>query len=1040
MTSLVDTYLVVRAEDYYLSARPGSKVKILVKVGGIYVNSLKSNQKELSDLKNASARILSLDSRYFDLHLQQALFSLNQIYLDIFSSEFVVSGINLVKEAERLSFVPTAIKKIVSTNGYDINKQTDSIINIGFDENYKLTFMSYIEDASEVSSKEEKLLSVGFDYFKEQEPFTFPYTMALLYYHRDIKNPLLKWQTIFEEWLPEPKPQILPKTGPVPLDLPSDKCGLSYFSLPPFTEIINNVAARLDERLDLNPRYDLGAFQFNLLQFFPPCPKPPPGKGTAFFKFLSEIDRETTIAENGEFLAALGEEAERLEQYVGDFLSSGAALRDIKTKIFDMDDLYAYVLNYITPEVLYSKICKCFLDVVGVEDIGVPNLSINASGGSGGLNLNPATIANNPKQIFNSKGATFDTNFIDEDGNFKSRDSYIEQISAEDLCYSFCFRIPSVFFRLPTTDLLETLIQAIKAILEFALAQILLELIAALLDTLLTCPELNCTTGETRLKDYGAQNIRDLINTHSSQGTAVTNECGLVVDEVSLSQATVDDMLANVSKSLTTPEVLGLFDGSASKDALQTVKDILVAYPSIEKQLSDIGKISDFFECVGKKMDSSLFEFLDQQSIAKVNDPVLCTELASKAKQLLKDKCGDIPGFDDIADKNLNHDLDKYKTLAKIIRDNDDLSSQLPPLFTDGKGTQGLLSGQKVETAEFGLQKALDSMIISTEPVLIEDSNSLVKASKFKLVKENNVLKTIVSLPDVMALPIAVTLDADEYQNVLAGLQMPDGSFKTVDQFLTNIGQAISFTTPTPAESRLQVDLSSEDYVHMVFNLPATDAETGQKVYTNNYEVEIVSEPAMNVTVDGSQLPHVSDEVKQFLDKYPLKGDNPEQAQFFASVVMQSLGLSGTNDAGEVEIPNNASTDALKELFEKDVYYSVLSSMLNQMGLTCGQSNLLKRREIEPFSSAAKIAFSAHPYFLAIVAASGGNITIDDLLPKFFRQELENLKLTKVGSQIGPQTVIDFNYGSELAKQAYDFSKYYDPNSNVIGMPHFAML
>ena len=1044
LAALVDTYLVVRAEDYFLSARPGSKVKILVKVGGIYVNSLKSKKQNLSDLKDASKRILSLDSRYFDLHLQQALFSLNQIYLDIFSSEFVVSGINLAKEAERLSFVPTAIKKVIATNGYDIGKQTDSIINIGFDENYKLTFMSYIEDASEVSSKEEQLLSVGFDYFKEQEPFSFPYTMALLYYHRDIKNPLLKWQTIFKEWLPDPKPEILPKTGPVPLDLPSDKCGFSYFSLPPFTEIMNNVAQRLNEQLDLNPRYDLGAFQFSLMQFFPPCPKPPPGKGTAFFKFLSEIDGETTVAENGEFLSALGEEAERLEQYVGDFLSSGAALRDIKSKIFDMDDLYSYVLNYITPEVLYSKICKCFLDVIGVEDIGIPNLSINASGGSGGLNLDPATIANNPKQIFNSKGATFDTNFIDGDGNFKSRDSYVEEISAEDLFCSFCFRIPSVFFRLPTTDLLESLIQAIKAILEFALAQILLELIAALLDSLLTCPELKCTAGETRLKDYGAQNIRDLINTYSDQGTEVINNCGLVVDEVSLSQATVDDMLSNVSKSLTTPEVLGLFDGSASKEALETVKDVLFAYPSIEKQLNDIGKISDFFECVGKKMDPSLFDFLDQQSIAKVNDPVLCTELASKAKQLLKDKCGDIPGFDDIANKNLNHDLDKYKNLAKIIRDNDDLSSQLPPLFTDGKGTQGLLSGQKVETAEFALQKALDAMIISTEPTLIEDSNNLVKASKFKLVKESAVLKAITSLPDVVALPIAVGLTEEKYQNLLAGLEMPDESFKTLDQFLTNIGQAINVTTPTPAETKLQMDLSTEDFVHMIFNLPASDAETGQKIYTNNYEVEIVSEPSINVTVEGSQLPPISDEVKQFLDKYPLLNNNPEQAQFFSSVVLQSLGLSNTNDAGEVEIPNNASTKALKELFEEDIYYSVLSSMINQMGLTCGQSNLLKKSEIEPFSFASKLAFGATSLFVALATAAstaGQNVTgPDDLLPKFFKQELENLKLTQVGSQVGPQTVVDFNYGAELAKQAYDFSKYYDPNSEVIGMPHFAML
>jgi len=1054
LIDLVETYLVVRAEDYMLSARPGAKVKILVKVGGIYVNSFPSKEESLQELKNKSAKILSLDSRYFDLHLQQALFSLNQIYLDIFSSEFIVEGINLAKEAERLAFVPTAIKKIVAANGFDINKQSDNIINIGFDNNFKLTFVSYIEDASEVNSKQEELLSVGFDYFKQQEPFIFPYTMAFLYYHRDIKNPLLKWQTIFEQWLPEPKPQILPKQGPVPLDLPSQKCGFSYFSLPPFTEIINNVAQRLDELLDLNPRYDLGAFQFSLLQFFPPCPKPPPGKGTAFFKFLSEIDKETTVAENGEFLGALAEEADRLEQYVGDFLSSGAALRDIKSKIFDLDDLYAYVLNYITPEVLYSKICKCFLDVIGAEEIGIPNLTINASGGSGGLNLNPSTIQNNPKQIFNSKGASFNNNFVDEDGNFKGRDAFMEQVAVEDLLCSFCFRIPSVFFRLPTTDLLDSLIQALKALLEFALAQILLELIAALLDALLTCPELNCTAGETRLKDYGAQNIGDLLNTYSDNASQDLVNCGLIAE-----QAVIDDMLVSISEALTTPEVLGLFDGSPSKETLETVEQILFAYPSIQKQpkMKDISKIADFFECLGKKMDPAMFDFLDKQANEKINDPVLCTELATKAKKLLKDKCGDIPGFDDIADKNLNHDIDKYKNLAKIIRDNDDLSSQLPPLFTDGKGTQGLLSGQKAETADFALQKALDSIIITAEPKLIENSIGLTKPKRNKLVKGSDVLEEIVRLPDTLALPLAIGTSKDIYENELIEFTMPDGGKKSVDQFLFNISQGLNFAD-AKEDNTFKLNLSDEDFVHFILNPPAADEETGQKIYTNNYQVRIKGLPnlgafGIDVMVSGDEMPPLGDDVKQFLQKFSLKGETPEQAQFFSSLLLQSLGLSSTNDDGIVEIPDNATTNIVKELFEGDVYYSILSSMLEKMAQTCGDSNLLKKYGIQPFSDAAIVLFSMNPLFLTVQTQeiltyqlmgapnpTAADFTVEYFLPDLFRCEIENLNLTKVGSKVGPQTFVDFNYGSELAKQAYDFSKYHDPNSDVIGMPHFAIL
>ena len=151
-------------------------------------------------------------------------------------------------------------------------------------------------------------------------------------------------------------------------------------------------------------------------------------------------------------MAALQEEAGRIDQYVGDFLSSGAALRDLKTKIFDLDDLYSYVLNYITPETLYSKICKCFIDVIGVEDIGVPNLSISANGGSGGLNFDPYTIANNPTNVLNTKGASFDQNFIDEDGSLKKIEGILKQ-NEQNKSSAAIFSVKASFFlKFPSHD------------------------------------------------------------------------------------------------------------------------------------------------------------------------------------------------------------------------------------------------------------------------------------------------------------------------------------------------------------------------------------------------------------------------------------------------------------------------------------------------------------------------------------------------------------------------------------------------------------
>lgn len=283
------------------------------------------------------------------------------------------------------------------------NEDRQDIINIGFDENYALTFVSIIENAgpdSNPDSTEEKFVSIGFDLYKNSEPFNFPNTMSLLFHHREIKNPVLKWQTVVEKWMINPTYNIVPSDEAGPLNLPSNNCGLKYFDLPPITQILMNIGQSIDLGLDLHPRYDLGAFQFNLLQFFPPCPKPAPGKGSPFYKLLSEIDGQTVDFSQMDFMEALEDEASRVQQYVGDWLSSGAALRDIRNKIFNLDDLYTYVLNYITPEVLYSKICKCFLDLMNIEDIPIPNFEISAEGGSGGLNLDPNTLKNNPNNIY----------------------------------------------------------------------------------------------------------------------------------------------------------------------------------------------------------------------------------------------------------------------------------------------------------------------------------------------------------------------------------------------------------------------------------------------------------------------------------------------------------------------------------------------------------------------------------------------------------------------------------------------------------------
>ena len=54
-------------------------------------------------------------------------------------------------------------------------------------------------------------------------------------------------------------------------------------------------------------------------------------------------------------------------------------------------------------------------------------------------------------------------------------------------------------------NILDEFIKALKALLEFAIAQLLLSLMATALDILSTCPEIQCPTGGENVKDYGKE-------------------------------------------------------------------------------------------------------------------------------------------------------------------------------------------------------------------------------------------------------------------------------------------------------------------------------------------------------------------------------------------------------------------------------------------------------------------------------------------------------------------------------------------------------
>jgi allophanate hydrolase subunit 1 len=1064
ITKFISSHLAVKAEAYHIDSRPGAKLKVLIKVGGIYLNAAKDKQFNLNKLKEESAYILSLDLRYFQTHLDQAVFSMNKLYLDVFSSDFYIQGFNFSEEARRLSFVPAFIKKAVLLNGYNYTagSDTQSIVNIGFTSDYKLKFMSFIPNANSEEGSEEALLYIGFDFYKEMSPFNLPYTMSLLHHHRDMKNPLLQWRVIFDEWLPSPKPKVIPKSiarASSGFTNSGQNCRLN-FQWPAWGDILMGIAERLDTQLDLNPRFDLGAFQFNLLQFFPPCPKPPPGKGSTFFKFLSEIDGQTNVANNLDFIDAVVDEAQRTVQYVGDFISSGAALKDIRAKIFDLDDLYAYVLDYITPEVLYSKICKCFLSLMDVDEIGVPNLSMTATGASGGLNLNPSTILNNPSEII-AEGQSWDF-----EGSYFNKK---ETILAEDLFCSFCFNIPSIFFRLPTLDLLKSFIDAIKALLEFALAQILLELIAALLDALLTCPELECSPDAPAVKDYGAQNLNQLLD---SYGTVSFEEnmayCGIEVGESpdQLSVASVKTILNDVSKILTTNETAALFDGGAPEEVLKAIQVIFEQNEQFNAKFSSITGIADFFACIGSRLKPEMFDILNDESLKKYDDPLVCGEIQKQTMDQLIEKCGELPieDINQVLKNNLSNDLDKYKDIAKIIRDNDDLSSQLPPIFSDGGGDKAILSQVNAETANYSLEKTLETLFATIQTQLMYEIKDFTNAKKRILVKDSNERLKYESSIGATAIweNIGSVLGFGnklEFYNKLAGVPSGEDEFYDISKIIRDMPKGIDLENIENNELLIEMPYNTFEepsFIKLTLPKPLSVEGTTELKYSNQYKIdtarlavklgenlggdsEAVNYMSYNTFFDNTGI---SEDLLQHLNEYALDPSNfSPQAQYFGNVLLKNIGinpevipLSGDGEMADSPL------EKIKLMFQKNVYFATLSSVFISMATKCSQTNLASQW-VEPLypkvEGGALLGIGA-----ALDALGLGTITADALNPDLWRWQVENLKLVDKG--VGPnnfkKTFIDFNYATQLAKQKYDFSIQYDPNAEHIGMPHFSLM
>tara|TARA_Y100000592_G_scaffold19005_1_gene29096 strand:- start:28156 stop:38079 length:9924 start_codon:yes stop_codon:yes gene_type:complete len=1145
---LKNTYLVAKVEEgsdnYHIDLRPGDPIQVLVKIGAIYVKAFNSKLRSLQQLKAQSSYIISLDTRYYQEHITHATYALNRIHLDISYSPFSTPGFSAIKEAKRLTYVPIAIRKLIALNGYDINSQGANLINVGFDSDYKLVFMSYKE-----GNGLEMVLETGFDFYKQTEPFNYPNTMSLLYHHRLLKDPTLPWQTVVEQFLVDPKPSIVEKQlGDFSGVSPSNRCSPPQFIYPDWQDILRGLADRLDLALDLDPRFDLGSFQFSLLELFPPCPKPPSGKGPALYQFMFQVGEEKRLYEGrvnldlketgekgkifgetlyepiqwsdfgfeDEVIKGMQEQINKTKEYVGDIFSSGEGLKDLKTKIFDLDDLYTYVLNYIDVPTLYARICRCFLDLTGFDSFKAPNFEIGYDNLSAGMKLQPgkaiyAQLSGDQKakeelkkDVYSGPGGLkeFGQKQTWKDAGkltLPGRDPGVE-IDTADLFCSFCFNIPSVFMRLPTTNILDLFIKALKALLEFAIAQLLLELITIALEILLSCPEIQCPTGAENLKDYGVTNLNDVFEDSGINPLQALEACGLIADGVLVTVSDVKSMMDDVSSRLSSVEVLGLLDGTPTNKTLKVIESVLISsYPNIRTQLNNKAKIEDYFTCAGLKIPVEVIDEIEQKIEDNYKDPMYCESLSNQAEEKLLDKCGTAFNSKEILEQAQKFDVKKYEEIANVFRETDDLSTQLPPLFTDGAGAQSIMSQvtDKLPTMNYALDVAIDTCIVPIEASLTRECKDFVRAKKNMLVKQDDQRGRFGLIENIlrdskwsMGMSLYTTGPKWRSHSLVNNI---DGIFNDIIS-----GKKLTYSRGSQYV-RMQAGQGSdydENYIELNFETPKLIA--GKRDYTNNYKFTVnynspelshtaiamqlersgklvTSSPggypdiykypkrSQNLVIEGN-MDELGSSVIDYIRQYPLENSDSiksrsEQSQTFMNMLFGGLYSGGDDIKSYIEIgppqpnskPNasellsntelyNTTSEEIRELICEDAYWATFVGIITSYADSLSKNGLLGRYDDNPLNNdELALAFNLAPLIIVPPIAV---VAFNNLTKNLYRREIERLDLTPTQAMGGVphQGLIDYEKVRQIIKKNYDISQYYDPNSTDLGPTHLALL
>ena len=147
INKFIDGFLSCYVHDYHLDDRPGSKLKMLVKVRANYFNWLIENgeplrSNKLEDLPEA-VRVITLDPDKYEEEVDKMAKMMAKFALDMQRDDVFVPGVNLMKESRQLKQFVSRLKSFIVDNGYDTNNRYGRkyYIEVGMGEGFDILYV-----------------------------------------------------------------------------------------------------------------------------------------------------------------------------------------------------------------------------------------------------------------------------------------------------------------------------------------------------------------------------------------------------------------------------------------------------------------------------------------------------------------------------------------------------------------------------------------------------------------------------------------------------------------------------------------------------------------------------------------------------------------------------------------------------------------------------------------------------------------------------------------------------------------------------------